>query len=160
MQETTALFSVAALAITLLGFSTVVSLFTRRQSSWRADGRFWAMLSCGVTSFWLCLIPLGLLAFQYNTSAVWFWSSLSQWLATSMILAFSIYTYRKNLEANKPANFKIFLVFVSLLVLVMVLGLMNLSSTFRQFAPFFVGQLVLLVATSWLYVRLLFVWLH
>ena len=57
MNESNVLLSIAEIAVTLLGFAAIVTVF-RQRDTWRPDGRFWGMVGAGIGTLIFSLLPL------------------------------------------------------------------------------------------------------
>lgn len=161
MAESDVLLSMAEVAVALLGFAAIVSVF-RQRDVWRPDGRFWAMVGAGVGTLALSLVPLPFLYAGGAAQATW--RTCSALLGTFALgyCAFLTRSFRRDRAADLSPNISIFaLVFggsalTGLLVLASAAG----SLGEPRFWPYLVGLIWFQVVTTTFFVRLLVVWLR
>lgn len=159
------LLAMASMAIAILGFSAIVSVFHpivgEGRQVWPTDGRFWSMVSCGLATLVMALAPLPLLAAGVAEHRVWFLAGASQGVAGILLIIFSCHFYPMNEQSGRPASRFLFFMLLLLLTLVSILGFTNLGFLGPSvFWPVLSGITILLLTTAWLFVRLMYVWLQ
>jgi hypothetical protein len=161
MGESDVLLSMAEVAVALLGFAAIITVF-RQRDAWRPDGRFWAMIAAGVGTLVFSLFPL---PFLFGGSA-----PASTWQVCSALLGLYALGYcvlladsfRRDRAAGSASNVPIFSVvfggsaLAGAFLLVSAIGYLGDP----QFWPYLVGLIWFQVLTATLFVRLLVVWLR
>ena len=160
MDESDVLLSMAEVAIALLGFAAIVSVF-RQRDTWRPDGRFWAMVAAGIGTLVFSLFPLPFLFAGSEPASTWQTCNALLGLYALGYCVFLTGMFRRDRAAEAP-NVSIFVVlfggsaFTALFLLVSVVGYLGDP----QFWRYLVGLIWFQVLTAILFVRLLVVWLR
>ena len=161
MNEADVLLAMAEVAVALLGFAAIVSVF-RQRDAWRPDGRFWAMVAAGIGTLAFSLLPLPFLFAGLAPASAWQACGVLLGLYTFGYCLFIGGTFRRDRAARSAPNVPIF---AMLLGGSLLSGLFLLASSTGLFAdpefwPYLVGLIWFQVLTAVLFVRLLVVWLR
>ena len=161
MNESNVLLSIAEVAVALLGFAAIVSVF-RQRDTWRPDGRFWAMVGAGAGTLIFSLLPL---PFLFGSIA-----AISTWQTCCTLLGFYalgycgllISSFRRDQAAGAAPNPPIF---VGIFVGSALSSLFLFSSAIGwldgpHFWSYLVGLIWFQVVTVIIFIRLLVVWLR
>jgi len=161
MDESDVLLSMAEVAVALLGFAAIVSVF-RQRDTWRPDGRFWAMVAAGIGTLVFSLVPLPFLFRGIAPTSTW---QVCNALLGFYALAYCVFLtvmFRRDLATNSAPNVPIFVVvlggsaFTSPFLLVSATGYLGDP----LFWPYLVGLVWFQILTAIFFVRLLVVWLR
>lgn len=147
----------AELAIALLGFSGIVSVFQATGTGWIPDGRFWAMLRCGLASLAYSLLPLPLLAAGLPKATVWAITSLA-FAAFGLAYVGNALRQAPRSDTTGTFNFSLFAVFMTASTLVSALLVYNVFGP-RAFWPYLAALAWFTLHPALLLVRLLRLWL-
>ena len=102
MNEIEILTAIAEIAVALLGFAAIVSVFQARDESWAGDGRFWTMLQFGFATFAFALIPIPLLASGIADPTSWAASSAAFATFTAYVPILGAQSLRRDRAAGRP----------------------------------------------------------
>ena len=149
--------NIAELALALLGFSGIVSIFQARGTGWRPDGRFWAMLRCGLASLTFSLLPLPLLGAGLEAAVVWGLTSPAFALFGAVYVGHSVVVARRT-DTTGVFSLPLFSTFMAASS---VASLLLLYNTFgpREFWPYLTALCWFIIHPALLLVRLLRLWL-
>jgi len=161
MNESDVLLSMAEIAVALLGFAAIVSVF-RQRDTWRPDGRFWAMVTAGVGTLIFSLLPLPFLFGGIAPTSTWQTCNALLGLYALGYCIGLIGAFRRDQAVEAAPNIPIFAI---------LFGGSALSCPFLrvsavgflgdpQFWPYLVGLIWFQILTAILFVRLLVVWLR
>jgi len=160
MNESDVLLSMAEVAVTLLGFAAIVTVF-RQSDTWRPDGRFWAMITAGIGTLVFSLLPLPFLFGNIASTATWRTCSALFGLYALGYCVFLTRMYRRD-RATGSGNLPVFALlfggsaFTCPLLLVSATGYLGDP----QYWPYLVGLIWFQILTAIFFVRLLAVWLR
>ena len=161
MDESDVLLAMAEVAIALLGFAAIVSVF-RQRAQWRPDGRFWAMVTAGVGTLVFSLVPLPFLFTALPQQTTWrFCAVMFSFYAFGYCL-FLVASYRRDSRAGSAPNSAIVSTLLggsSLAAIVLLLSALEFLGA-PQFWPYLSGLIWFQILTAALFVRLLVVWLR
>lgn len=158
MAESDVLLSMAEVAVALLGFAAIVSVF-RQRDTWRPDGRFWAMVAAGTGTLVFSLLPL---PFLFGGSETWRTCSILLGVYALGYCVFLTGSFRRDRAANSATNIPIFVglmsgsAFSCALLLVSAAGYLGPPAVW----PYLAGLVWFQIATAVIFVRLLVVWLR
>jgi hypothetical protein len=161
MDESDVLLSMAEVAVALLGFAAIVSVF-RQRDTWRPDGRFWAMVAAGIGTLVFSLVPLPFLFRGIGQTSTWQVCSALLGLYALAYCVFLTIMFRRDLATNSAPNIPIFVVvfggsaLTCPFLLVSAIGYLGDP----QFWPYLVGLVWFQIITAIFFVRLLVVWLR
>jgi hypothetical protein len=150
--------AIAEIAIALLGFAAIVSVFHARGASWKPDGRFWSMLQFGFATLAFALLPLPLLSSGVPESTGWAVSSALFAGFGAYVPILGVRSFRRDHAAGRPPNLAIFsLVFggSSLTLPLLVYNAVEL----RAFWPYLAALVWFSLMTALVFLRLLQAWL-
>jgi hypothetical protein len=152
------LLTLAEVSVAFAGFAGVVAVFGRRDpGTWSfADRfRFFALVYSSLSSLLLCVLPFGLFAFGIAESSVW--RSLSTLAALCSIVVFVLALRRlRAASSSDRAGFTWIVMPVSISIGAAVLALNVYNATVSAtFGPFLLAVIFLLVASSFLFARML-----
>lgn len=161
MNEPDVLLSMAEIAVALLGFAAIVTVF-RQRDTWRPDGRFWAMVAAGIGTLVFSLLPLPFLFGGIAPTSTWqtCCTLLSLYALGYCGLLFG--SYRRDLAAGAAPNPPIFVgifggsALTSIFLIAAATGLLGGP----HFWAYLVGLIWFQVVTATIFVRLLVVWLR
>lgn len=160
-NEADVLLAMAEVAVALLGFAAIVSVF-RQRDTWRPDGRFWAMVAAGIGTLVFSLLPLPLLFGGMAPASSWQICSVLLGLYALAYCGFLTGRFRRDRASDAAPNLSIFLTLLSgsalagPLLLVSALGYLGGP----QFWPYLLALVWFQVVTAVFFVRLLVVWLR
>jgi len=159
-SRTDLLVSLAEIAVALLGFAAIVSVFRGRDGGWRPEGRFWVMVTLGFSNFVLALLPIPFLAATARSGVTWGVCSASLALVAvgNAILAVRVYGIDRDSGMSYSPFFQV--CYLVVLAGAATFGVANTGLFFEtQFWPYVAALVLLQVATASTFLRLLFVWL-
>lgn len=161
MNDSDVLLGMAEVAVALLGFAAIVSVF-RQRDSWRPDGRFWAMVAAGMGTLVFSLLPLPFLSGRMAPASTWQVCDVLFGFYTLGYCVFLIGRFRQDRASDSAPNSSIFLALLGGSALT---GSLLLLSAFRyiggaEFWPYLVGLIWFQIVTTVFFVRLLVVWLR
>ncbi len=161
MDESEVLLSMPEVAVALLGFAAIVSVF-RQRDAWRPDGRFWAMVAAGVGTLVFSLLPLPFLF--GNTAPVLTWQICDSLFGLYAIAycAFLAGMFQRDRATDSAPNAPIFFALFGGSALTCAFLLVSTTGYLGspQFWPYLVGLIWFQVVTTTFFVRLLVVWLR
>ena len=161
MDESDVLLSMAEVAVALLGFAAIVSVF-RQRDTWRPDGRFWAMVAAGIGTLVFSLLPLPFLFGGIAPASTWQTCDALLGLFALGYCVFVTVAFRRDRATDSSPNVPIFVLlfggsaFIFPFLLVSAMGYLGDP----QFWPYLVGLIWFQVVTAIFFVRLLVVWLR
>jgi len=161
MNEADVLLAMAEVAVALLGFAAIVSVF-RQRGTWRPDGRFWAMIAAGIGTLVFSLLPLPLLFGGITQASTWQTCDALLGAYALGYCAFLTRSFRRDRATDSAPNVSIFALLLSGSALN---GALLVLSAFGylgdpQFWPYLVGLIWFQIVTAVFFVRLLVVWLR
>ena len=157
MTEYELLSAIAEIAVALLGFAAIVSVFQARDNSWAGDGRFWTMVQFGFATFVFALIPLPLLASGIADRTSWAVSSAAFATFAAYVPVLAVRSIRRDRAADRPTNMKAFgLVFGGSFVALPLLAYNAVE--LRLFWPYLAALVLFSIATAFVFFRLLQSW--
>jgi hypothetical protein len=161
MDESDVLLAMAEIAVALLGFAAIVSVFSQR-GTWRPDGRFWAMVGSGIGTLVFSMLPLPFLFAGVEPASAWRSCNALLGLFALGYCVLMIHSYRRDLAADSAPNVPIFAVLLGGSACVCPFLLASAIGYFgdAQFWPYLIGIVWFQVLTATLFVRLLVVWLR
>ena len=151
----------AEVAVALLGFAAIVSVF-RQRDTWRPDGRFWAMVAAGVGTLVFSLLPLPFLFRGIAPASTWQACNALLGLYALGYCVFLTQMFRRDLVTDSAPNLLIFVVvlggsaFTCPFLVVSAIGYLGDP----QFWSYLVGLVWFQILTAIFFVRLLVVWLR
>ncbi len=161
MNESNVLLSIAEVAVALLGFAAIVTVF-RQRDTWRPDGRFWAMVAAGAGTLVFSLLPLPFLVSSVAATSIWQACCSLLGLYGLGYCGLVIGSFRRDQAASAAPNFPIFLgilggsALTSVCLIASAIGFLGGP----QFWAYLVGLVWFQVVTAIFFVRLLVVWLR
>ena len=158
MNEFELLSAIAEIAVALLGFAAIVSVFQAREESWSGDGRFWTMLQFGFATLVFALIPLPLLASGVADETSWAASSAAFAAFAAYVPILAARSLRRDRAADRPPNMKIFSLVFGGSCLTLPLLAYN-AAELRLFWPYLAALVWFSLATALVFLRLLQSWL-
>jgi hypothetical protein len=148
--------AIAEIAVALLGFAAIVSVFQARGES--ADGRFWSMLQFAFATLAFALLPLPLLASGVAETTSWAASSAAFAAFVTYVPILGARSLRRDQASGRPANLPIFILIFGGSLLSLPLLVYN-AVELRVFWPYLAALVWFSLATALVFLRMLQAWL-
>jgi phosphatidylglycerophosphate synthase len=148
--------SIAEIAVALLGFAAIVSVFQERGES--ADGRFWSMLQFAFATLTFALLPLPLLVSGVAEPTIWAASSAAFAAFVTYLPILAARSRQRDQAAGRPANVSIFILVFGGSLLSLPLLVYNVVEL-RVFWPYLATLVWFSLATALIFLRMLQAWL-
>jgi len=148
--------ALAEIAVALLGFAAIVSVFQARGET--ADGRFWSMLQFAFATFAFALLPLPLLASGVAQTTSWAVSSAAFAAFVVYVPFLGARSLRRDQAVGRPANLPVFTLIFGGSVLSLPLLVYN-AVELRVFWPYLAALVWFSLATALVFLRVLHAWL-
>jgi len=154
------LVSLAEIAVALLGFAAIVSVFRGRTGDWRPEGRFWIMVALGFSNFVLALLPIPFLVATARPGVTWGVCSATLALVVVGNAILAVRVYGLGRDSGMPYNRSFQASYLLVLAGAASVGVVNTGLFAKPtFWPYLATLVLLQVATASTFFRLLFVWL-
>ena len=160
MDTQEVLIGLAQIAIALIGFSGLVSVFRRGANGvWHPDTRFWMLLTNATGGLFFSLLPLPFL--QAALSPFWTWSVCSGifavFLAASATL--TVRQLRQRLEKGEYYKSEITVLFIAIHVVLVVTLVLNCIGLAWEptFTPYLASLSFYLFGVTLAFIRLVYV---
>jgi hypothetical protein len=144
--------TIAEIAVALLGFAAIVSVFQARGES--ADGRFWSMLQFGFATLAFALLPLPLLASGVAEATSWAASSAAFAAFAAYLPILGARSLQRDRAAGRPANRAVFGLIFGGSFLTLPLLVYN-AVGLRVFWPYLAALVWFSLATALIFLRML-----
>ena len=154
------LIGLAQIAIALIGFSGLVSVFRRSANGvWRPDARFWTLLTTATGSLFFSLLPLPFL--QAALSPFWTWSACSGIFAVFLVASatLTVRDLRQRLGKGEYYKSKITIFFIAInvvLVVTLVLNFFGLAWG-PAFTPYLASLAFYLFGATLAFIRMVYI---
>ncbi len=158
MSEFDLLPAIAEIAVALLGFAAIFTVFQERGGSGGTpDGRFWTMLQFGFGTLVFALLPLPFLASGVPEANCWGASSAAFAVFGAYVPILGARSLRRDHAAGRPPNLPIFTLIFGGSLLSLLLLVYN-AVELRVFWPYLAALVWFCLATALVFLRLLQAW--
>ena len=158
MSEFDLLPAIAEIAVALLGFAAIFTVFQERGGSGGTpDGRFWTMLQFGFAILVFALLPLPFLASGVPEANCWGASSAAFAVFGAYVPILGARSLRRDHAAGRPPNLPIFTLIFGGSLLSLLLLVYN-AVELRVFWPYLAALVWFCLATALVFLRLIQAW--
>ncbi len=158
MEDSDVLIGLAQIAIAIVGFSGLVSVFRSVDRVWRPDARFWSMMTQSIATLAFAVLPLPFIRSEIAPEYTW---SICSILFASFSAVFGVIhvrDLRRRVASGQYYKSQIttFLI-VSLIIVVVVLVLNALGLVFgRSFTPYLACLVAYTVGSTLAFIRMIY----
>jgi len=159
MENSDVLIGLAQIAIAIVGFSGLVSVFRSANRAWRPDARFWAMITESSGTLVFAVLPLPFIQSGIAPEYTWSICSVLFALFSAAFCVFHVRELRRRVASGQYYKSQITTLFTVSNIIIVVVLLLNASGLVfeRSFTPYLACLVAYTVGSTLTFVRMIYI---